>query len=895
MPSDVVVISEYTGGGFGSKITSSISAIIPALLSKKTGAPVMMRISREEEHYIGRARPSMHGRLKVGFAKEGRITGDRHVRHLDNGPYDPQGDANQSGRIVSLMYQPPAMRWRGISVLTNTPPRVSQSQPGGFQGIALMEPIISKASRKLGIDQVAIHRINAPEGKADIGPPVADGKRLYVTSAFIKEALDKGHEAVQLGRAKSPAQAERHQSPRHRRGDQLLRRRLGRIRRAVRHQAGWQAVHPVRNRQSRHRVGQRLPSRYRGDPRRAVGQMRNHLGQHREESAVDLPIRRQPDHSRHDPRGLRHGAWTPKTSCSRSRPRISAANQKITKSADERVFRKGGGAGMTLAQAAQRAIELGGIYDGHELPKDINKLTAASAKALAGQGLLAVARDTMPRDGQTHSYVAGFAEVEVDLETGKYRIFDFLAVADVGTVIHPRALGGQVLGRSMLGIGHAIGQKWVYDQHYGLPLAKRFHHNKPPTILDAPVNMEWDALNIPDPETPVGARGIGEPPVGAGCMAILNALSDALGDEVFRRAPVTARHDSGFARSGQAGWKRASRPTFRQEIGERIWLSFAISCRPSNSFSRRPPTTRWRCSTNMVQDAWVMAGGLDSFDWLKDRIKRPKVVVDLSQIKELRGVDAVDGGIEIGAHDHADRSGAQSDREGEIQHSLEGAEAAASPQIRNQGTIGGNVSQDARCWYYRSGWKCYRAGGNICFADTPDRHQSRTRHFGRGSLRGRQSFGHARPALIALDAKMVIRSSKGERVVDAEDYFIGPGIDITRMTVLKPGDLLTAIRIPATWAGTQFYFEKIRDRPVWDFPLVNVASATVFTGGNIERIRIAVNGVAAHPVRLKASRRRRHGQAAQRSDRRDGRENGHRRAPSRCATTATKFRSCETW
>ena len=195
---------------------------------------------------------------------------------------------------------------------------------------------------------------------------------------------------------------------------------------------------------------------------------------------------------------------------------------------------------MTFAQAAQRAIELGGEYDGHETPKGINKMTAASAKAFAGQGLLATARDTMPRDGATHSFVAGFAEVEVDTETGKYRILDYLAVADVGTIIHPRALGGQILGRSMLGIGHAIGQKWVYDQHYGLPLAKRFHHNKPPTILDAPERMQWAALDIPDPETPVGAKGIGEPPVGAGCMAIINALSDALGDEVFRRAPVMA-------------------------------------------------------------------------------------------------------------------------------------------------------------------------------------------------------------------------------------------------------------------------------------------------------------------------------------------------------------------
>jgi CO/xanthine dehydrogenase Mo-binding subunit len=208
--------------------------------------------------------------------------------------------------------------------------------------------------------------------------------------------------------------------------------------------------------------------------------------------------------------------------------------------ANERVFRKGGGPGMSLAQASKRAIQLGGIYDGHELPKEINKFTVASANALAGQGLMAVAKDVYPRDGVTHSYVATFAEVEVDLETGQYHIVDFLAYADVGTVIHPNALGGQILGRSILGIGHAIGQKWVYDQHYGLPVAKRFHHTKPPTILDVPQKMQWAAVGIPDPETPIGARGIGEPPVGGGCAAILNALSDALGDEVFRRAPVNA-------------------------------------------------------------------------------------------------------------------------------------------------------------------------------------------------------------------------------------------------------------------------------------------------------------------------------------------------------------------
>ena len=208
--------------------------------------------------------------------------------------------------------------------------------------------------------------------------------------------------------------------------------------------------------------------------------------------------------------------------------------------ANGRVFRKGGGAGMSFAQAAQKAIELGGIYDGHEAPDDVHKLTKAAVTALAGQGLVVAARDKAPRDGDTFSYVASFAEVEVDVETGKYYITDFLAYGDVGTVLHPHSLGGQMLGRSTLGIAHAIGQKWVYDPEYGVTVAKRFYQNKPPTILDVPVDMQWAALNIPDPETPVGARGVGEPPVGGGCAAILNALSDALGDEIFQRAPVNA-------------------------------------------------------------------------------------------------------------------------------------------------------------------------------------------------------------------------------------------------------------------------------------------------------------------------------------------------------------------
>jgi xanthine dehydrogenase YagS FAD-binding subunit len=251
------------------------------------------------------------------------------------------------------------------------------------------------------------------------------------------------------------------------------------------------------------------------------------------------------------------------------------------------------------------------------------------------------------------------------------------------------------------------------------------------------------------------------------------------------------------------------------------------------------------------RDAWVLAGGMDSFDWLKDRIKKPKVVVDLSGIAELKGIRATSDGIEIGAMTTLTEV---------VQHPLvrekykllaESAEVVASPQIRNQGTIGGNVSQDARCWYYRAGWPCYRAGGNVCYADTPEG-RNREHAILQAERCVAVNPSDTAPALIAVDAKFVILTPNGERVIDAEDYFIGPDIDITSLHVLKPGELLTAIRIPSAWAGVQFYFEKVRDRNVWDFPLLNVASAMVISNGVIDKIRIAVNGAAARPLRLTA-------------------------------------------
>jgi xanthine dehydrogenase YagS FAD-binding subunit len=251
-----------------------------------------------------------------------------------------------------------------------------------------------------------------------------------------------------------------------------------------------------------------------------------------------------------------------------------------------------------------------------------------------------------------------------------------------------------------------------------------------------------------------------------------------------------------------------------------------------------------------ADNIWKMAGGNDSLDWFKDRVKRPKVVMDLGGIAELKGIRETADGIEIGALTTLAEVANSKLIRAKFKVLADAAGRVASPQIRNASTLGGNVSQDARCWYYRSGLPCYRAGGNTCFADTPAG-MNREHAIFDASRCIAVSPSDTAPALLVLEAKMVIKSAKGERVVDAEKFFIGPATDITHMTVLQPEELLVALRIPNTWAGAKFYFEKVADRQTWDFPLVNVASALKVANGVIEAARVACGGVSCTPRYLK--------------------------------------------
>ncbi|MDG2421759.1 MAG: xanthine dehydrogenase family protein subunit M [Gammaproteobacteria bacterium] len=248
---------------------------------------------------------------------------------------------------------------------------------------------------------------------------------------------------------------------------------------------------------------------------------------------------------------------------------------------------------------------------------------------------------------------------------------------------------------------------------------------------------------------------------------------------------------------------------------------------------------------------WLVGGGQDTYGWLKDRAKSVDALIDLSAIEQLRGIRETGDGVEIGALTTLTEIVNNELLRGRYSLLTKAASVVASPQIRNIGTLGGNVSQDVRCWYYRRGLSCYRAGGNLCYADTPE-----------GMNREHALFDTSRcvaagasdtsSALVALDASMVIRNSSGEQVVSAEEFFVGPANDIENTTILRPGDILTSVRIPSSWAGATFYWEKVADRNVWDFSLVNIAAAFKISGGNISDSRVVAGAVQTTPRRLTA-------------------------------------------
>ena len=533
-PSQVVVVAEYCGGGFGSKISGTVNMAIPALLSQKTRRPVMHRCSRAEENAIGRARPGFQGRVKMGFRKDGRITAIDLYIVQDNGAYGRRGDFLSASRVASLMYTPHNMRFRGISVLTNTPTRAPQRAPGGVQITAMLEPVVDKAAKELGLDQVEIRMVNAPDSETTYG-----SNQHHVTSAFVRETFEKGKELVNWDEWRKDSGRIN--------GNKVtgVGVALSTYVAGSRGFDGLMVLKPDGKLYVHQGIGN-LGTHSISDTARAAC---DHLGMSWENTVILWG-----NTAKHLPHSSSQAGS--QTTHAHTRANFAAAEdlkRKLQEIAatdlggspdnydvgDERVFAKGNPSrGMSFAKAAQRAIELGGKFDGNEVAEDLNAWTKTAAAALASQGAMGVARDNYGGEGDLWSFVVGFAKVVVDRETGALEITQYACVSDVGNVMNPRGLTAQVQGGAIQGFGLARSQKWVYDPKWGVSSTFRFYTAKPPSILDIPLDMKADSVGIGDPETPVGAKGIGEAPFGAGVASVLCAIQDAIGELDLKRSPM---------------------------------------------------------------------------------------------------------------------------------------------------------------------------------------------------------------------------------------------------------------------------------------------------------------------------------------------------------------------
>ena len=444
------------------------------------------------------------------------------------------GDSVDAAQAVSIIYQPLAMRFRGIPVLTNTTPRGPQRGPGQNQIAAALEPFMDRAARELGLDPLELRRINAPTNDTRIG-----GNQIPVTSAYMPEALDRGAEMFDWQNKR-----------------QLSGRQIG------------SKIYGVGIGQAYHDVGRRgydgllvLTPDGMSHLHSGVGNLGTYSYASTTRAAAELLKCDWENCIVHQGANMRHlpiaSTQTGSNTCwTMVRTNVVAAWDAIAKLkeiaamdlggspedydiGDHRVFATADPSrSMTYPEAAQRAIELGGKFSGEEVPEELHQVTKLAVAGIAGTGLVGVAKDNLRMEGDVPALACGFAAVEVDVETGEVDLVDYVAVADCGTVLHPQGLSQQMKGATVWGIGMALYERQIYDPQNGLPGNIGFEQCKPPTYLDAPSTMAWDAVDLPEPQNPVGTRGIGEPPMGAAAAAIVCAISNALDGHIFNRIPI---------------------------------------------------------------------------------------------------------------------------------------------------------------------------------------------------------------------------------------------------------------------------------------------------------------------------------------------------------------------
>lgn len=854
------------GGGFGGKSQCPEPIAIAALLSMRAGRPVKIVLTRLEEFLSGKTDHAKDMRLATAADAGGRLTGRRCDYVVDNGAYTHMGPAYVSAvrQRTSSLYRVAAAGFDGRLVHSNKVPGGSYRGMGAPQIIWAIETQIDELAERLGKDPLA-YRLELANRPGETTP-----QGFRISTCALADCLTEAARRIGWDEAR---------------------------RRPPRTGARWRGVGLAA--MINPSVGVLYPE---GNFANVALELDAGGGLRLATQAADC------------------GTWQNTVLAQLAAEVLDVAPERIAVvhmdteiapddlgSAASRVTFVTGqaalNAGTSLRAAvserlaarwgvAPEAIAFAG--DALGLPGDNRRwLSWAQAAALTGplrvegRHEIDLARPD-PKTGYghyaaTYGFGAQAAEVEVDPGTGQVRVLRVVSVLDIGRVVNPLALDGQMQGGIVQGIGMALSEELVFAE--GRPVNTSLISYKVPRIFEAP-RIETAYVETRDPTGPLGAKAGGEHSINPTVAAVANAVAHATGVRP-RQLPVTPHRlrdalaaaaagdtpnatvtgtapgaDTGPG-PGTAGrraptqpWRRAynlevaavraAYPKLVYPALKRLGARLGRRLEPATGFDIATPEDLAAALALLAGPpgaARVLAGGTDLLTGIRQGIVSPRRLVDISGLAELQGIVIADDRVSIGAAVTLSDILAHDGVRAAVPMLAEGLELVATRQIRNVATLGGDLCQEKRCWFFRSALPCFKNGGASCpcYAITNDNRHHAILGAGRCAA---PCIADAAPMLTALDATAVIAGPSGPRRQPVETLYRAAG-----EPRIAPGEILQRIEIPRL-SDTRAAYEKYAQ---WrgDFPEASAAVRLRLDGGRLRDVRLSLGGVAPLPMRAR--------------------------------------------
>lgn len=831
----VVCRDVAVGGGFGSKSKISEHEVVAAMLSMKTGRPVLLELSRPEEFAYTKPRHQFEMDVRLTADATNRLDSIDVMVDVDNGAYNHYGPGVMNAGLKGFggMYRPDVVRWRGRLIDTNLTPGGQFRGYGQAQSCLALEGAVDELAYECGEDPLEFRIANA----SPAGYETASG--ALVGSNRLVECLDRVRALIDWDRKRSQKRAWR--------GVGVA---------CGMHGSGTHAF-PGSNTSA---AGVEVTSdgdivvRF-GGLDAGTGQ-RTILGQIAAEVlGVDFD-RVHVIMSDRDEVPQDMGAWSSRGTHMGGQATRNAA-QAVADRLRELGSEKLGTSEVALrngcVESADEAVEIGDLVN--LAPEAIDGSLRIDLEYVDERMQPTFTGLERPNTSASYTFAAHAAEVEVDPATGEIKVVDYVAAHDIGRAIHPRLVKGQIYGGIMQAVGAALGENIIHEG--GRVVNPSFLHYPVPRANTAP-SIRVELVEGPEPAGPFDAKSVGEMSIMPPAPAVLNAVFDATGIR-FRSLPVTPdvmleaiRRRDGKPRRRYALLRRPGRwqiEAFRKLYPFGIHL---LLDRIGTRFARRPQvrqieavhrpnTTDEAVDLLADPDSTVVGGATDLLVQRQQGLIYPKVLISTIGVPAMRTIETgEDGTVSIGAAVTLEELADWSRTQAPIL--AESVGTIASAQIRAVATVGGNLAQEKRCWFFRSGFDCYKRGGASCPCY---------------AVEGDHRFYHAAidahrcqavtpsdlaTAFSALDAEVVVRGDGRKRVLPMSDLYSGPG-----EVALEIGELVESILIrkeDLTRVGT---FAKIRQYE-GDFAVVSVGvSARIQESGIWRAPRIVFGSLANTP------------------------------------------------